>query len=183
MQFLTSWNHKRNFLDPFPTMHFTQSRMCFRRNGKTRKCSAAWRSGATKSRQKWAPLERPRAYRTLSTKRRTCRYLLSNEDQTPNRAHFVVPGGTSRTWGEVPGSEGIRPRSCDFGRLSENIQCGERAASTKTSENLPISFIARYLIHPDVYISCKALCVRRLHKFARLQRNWFNDVNVYDRNI
>lgn len=36
------------------------------------------------------PLERPRAYRALSTKCRTCRCLPSNEDQTPDRAHFPV---------------------------------------------------------------------------------------------
>lgn len=92
----------------------------------------AWRSGATKSRQKWAPLEKPRAYRTLSTKRRTCRYLPSNEDQTPDRAHFVVPGGTSRTWGEVPGSEGYARALATLAVYLKILLRGERAASTKT---------------------------------------------------
>lgn len=124
----------------------TRSRMRFRRNGKERE-SVGWRDGATKSRQKWAPLEGPRAYRALSTKRRTCRYLPSNEDQTPDRAHFVVPGGTLRTWAEVPGSGGYARASCDFSRLPENITARRESGFDKDVGELT-DFFYRYLIYP-----------------------------------
>jgi len=79
------------------------------------------------------------------------------------------------------------------------LQHGERAASPKTSENLPISFLARYLIYPDVHVchvkhtdsmcdECTKLRRYTQRKVSPIQRKkcFFatdKEKNVFDLNI
>jgi len=131
-------------------------------------------TGRPAGRQKWDPLERPRAYRALSTKCRTCRCLPSNEDQTLDRAHFVVPPVL-----HVPGPDDTGPpgpvKYARAPRASSHVYLKilrSRRHAQRHRKTCDTPFIIRYLIHPDVVPEVpQTLCQHRRHRRRRAAKS------------